>query len=161
MAPPFLRRTGNLTCFFCLSAVSPAPADARSYRCPHCGCRNRFDANGEILSDEPAMHDEKLNATSFAKRGSSFMQSFTSTAAAHCPPQHPRTRTGSHPRTLKRHSATHVRQTRCSWSTSSQIICHLHRQVPCTNPMRHYIDSDHCFTASRSRSTPRTTPCVS
>lgn len=67
MAPPFLRRTSNLTCFFCLSAVGPV--NARSYRCPHCGCWNRFDANGEIISDEPAMHDEKLNTTSFAKRG--------------------------------------------------------------------------------------------
>ncbi|KAF8560218.1 hypothetical protein OG21DRAFT_1452054 [Imleria badia] len=70
MAPPFLRRTGNLTCFFCLSAVGSALVDTRSYRCPHCGCWNRFDANGEIISDEPAMHDENLNATSFAKRAS-------------------------------------------------------------------------------------------
>ncbi|KAF8140403.1 Ima1 N-terminal domain-containing protein [Boletus edulis] len=68
MAPTsFLRRSSNLTCFFCLSAVS---ADSRSYRCPHCGCWNRFDANGEIMSDEPAMHDENLNASSFAKRAS-------------------------------------------------------------------------------------------
>ncbi|KIJ68203.1 hypothetical protein HYDPIDRAFT_81318 [Hydnomerulius pinastri MD-312] len=70
MPPPFLRRTSNLTCFFCQSAVSPAPVDARSFRCPQCNCWNRYDANGEIMSDEPAMHDEKLNARSFAKRAS-------------------------------------------------------------------------------------------
>lgn len=88
MAPPFLRRRGNLTCFFCLSAVSPPPVDSRSYRCPHCGCWNRYDANGEIISDEPAMHDEKLNARSFAKRGLSpllvpclYRRSFSSTAS--------------------------------------------------------------------------------
>jgi len=129
MAPPFrLRRASNLTCFFCLSAVSPAPVDTRSYRCPHCGCWNRFDPNGEILSDEPAMHDEKLNASSFAKRGPSPSPSFPSTAA-HFPPQHPRTRTDFHPRTPNPPSATHAKQTRCSSSTSSQIISHLHRQV--------------------------------
>ncbi|KAG8219678.1 hypothetical protein J3R82DRAFT_633 [Butyriboletus roseoflavus] len=76
MAPPFLRRTSNLTCFFCLSAVSPAPVDSRSYRCPHCSCWNRYDANGEIMSDEPAMHDENLNARSFAKRGLSPLATF-------------------------------------------------------------------------------------
>ena len=130
MAPPFLRRTSNLTCFFCLSAVSPAPVDSRSYRCPHCACWNRYDANGEIVSDEPAMHDENLNARSFAKRGSSPLAAFSLYSAAHSPPQHPRTRTDSRPRMVEVHSATHVKQTKCSSSTSSQIICHLHRQVP-------------------------------
>ncbi|KAF9229116.1 hypothetical protein BS17DRAFT_798739 [Gyrodon lividus] len=70
MPPPFLRRVNNLACFFCQSTVSPTPVDPRSFRCPHCRCWNRYDANGEIMSDEPAMHDEKLNIKSFAKRAS-------------------------------------------------------------------------------------------
>ncbi|KAG6381036.1 hypothetical protein JVT61DRAFT_5432 [Boletus reticuloceps] len=111
MAPTsFLRRSSNLACFFCL-----------------------FDANGEIMSDEPAMHDENLNASSFAKRGLSSLHSSVSTAA-HSPPQLPQTRTDSHPHTPNLHSATPVKQTRCFSSTSSQIICHPHRQVPPTNP---------------------------
>jgi hypothetical protein len=69
MPPPFLKRTSNLTCFFCQSTLSPTPINPRSFRCPHCSCWNRYDTNGEIMSDEPAMHDEKLNTKSFAKRG--------------------------------------------------------------------------------------------
>ncbi|KIJ21898.1 hypothetical protein PAXINDRAFT_105505 [Paxillus involutus ATCC 200175] len=70
MPPPFLKRTSNLTCFFCQSTLSPTPINPRSFRCPHCSCWNRYDTNGEIMSDEPAMHDEKLNTKSFAKRAS-------------------------------------------------------------------------------------------
>ncbi|KAI6162079.1 Ima1 N-terminal domain-containing protein [Pisolithus thermaeus] len=51
-----------VSCFFCQSRVTPN--DLRSFRCPQCNCWNRYDANGEIMSDEPAMHDETLNATS-------------------------------------------------------------------------------------------------
>ncbi|KAH7885929.1 Ima1 N-terminal domain-containing protein [Phlebopus sp. FC_14] len=68
--PPFFRRTSNFSCFFCQSSISPAPFDPRCFRCPQCSCWNRYDANGEIMSDEPAMHDENLNAKSFAKRAS-------------------------------------------------------------------------------------------
>ena len=60
---------GAVTCFFCQSAVTPPPRNPRSFRCPHCDCWNRFDAKGEIVSDEPAMHDENLNTKSFARRG--------------------------------------------------------------------------------------------
>lgn len=63
-----LRRPTRQTCFFCNSEV--LPKDPRSFRCPQCGCWNRYDANGEIMSDDPAMHDESLNTRSFAKRGS-------------------------------------------------------------------------------------------
>lgn len=63
------RRHSTIICFFCNSAVTPAPRDPRSFRCPHCDCWNRFDRNGEPISDEPAMHDENLNVPSFAKRG--------------------------------------------------------------------------------------------
>ncbi|KZT72799.1 hypothetical protein DAEQUDRAFT_808781 [Daedalea quercina L-15889] len=60
----------SVTCFFCQSIISPIPRNPHSFRCPHCDCWNRFDANGEILSDEPAMHEESLNAQSFARRAS-------------------------------------------------------------------------------------------
>ncbi|OJA16235.1 hypothetical protein AZE42_00059 [Rhizopogon vesiculosus] len=60
--PPIFRHTSSITCFFCRSTIKPAPPDPRSFRCPHCDCWNRYDANGEIMSDEPAMHDESLNS---------------------------------------------------------------------------------------------------
>lgn len=69
MAPLF-RHTSSTICFFCRSTIKPAPPDQRSFRCPHCDCWNRYDTNGEIMSDEPAMHDESLNSKSFAKRAS-------------------------------------------------------------------------------------------
>jgi hypothetical protein len=62
--------SNKLSCFFCQSLISPLPHDPRSFRCQTCGCYNRYDHNGEILSDEPAMHDEALNSRSFAKRAS-------------------------------------------------------------------------------------------
>ncbi|KAG1828324.1 Ima1 N-terminal domain-containing protein [Suillus variegatus] len=68
--PALFRHTSSIICFFCRSAIKPAPPDQRSFRCPHCDCWNRYDANGEIMSDEPAMHDESLNSKSFAKRAS-------------------------------------------------------------------------------------------
>lgn len=68
--PPLFRHAGSTICFFCRSTIKPAPPDQRSFRCPHCDCWNRYDANGEIMSDEPAMHDESLNSKSFAKRAS-------------------------------------------------------------------------------------------
>ncbi|KAG9314228.1 hypothetical protein JVU11DRAFT_5015 [Chiua virens] len=88
MAHRFLRRSSTFACFFCLSTPS-SPLDPRSFRCPHCGCWNRYDANGEIMSDEPAMHDEKMNASSFAKRGLSPLAVFHSspTHAPHSIPQ--------------------------------------------------------------------------
>ena len=57
------------TCFFCQSHVNPLPRDPRNFKCPHCQCWNRYDASGEITSDEPAMHEPGLNAKSFARRG--------------------------------------------------------------------------------------------
>ena len=67
--PPIFRHASSTVCFFCRSTIKPAPPDPRSFRCSHCDCWNRYDANGEIMSDEPAMHDESLNSKSFAKRG--------------------------------------------------------------------------------------------
>lgn len=67
--PALFRRHSNIQCFFCQSPV-PFPVNIRSFKCPACSCWNRFDQNGEIISDEPAMHEEHLNSTSFAKRAS-------------------------------------------------------------------------------------------
>lgn len=61
------KRNGPIQCFFCQSTVFPS--NARNFKCPSCGCWNRYDAKGEIISDEPAMHEEHLNSKSFAKRG--------------------------------------------------------------------------------------------
>jgi len=57
------------TCFFCQSHINPLPRDPRNFRCPHCQCWNRYDAHGEIASDEPAMHEPGMNANSFTRRG--------------------------------------------------------------------------------------------
>ncbi|KAH9969091.1 Ima1 N-terminal domain-containing protein [Russula dissimulans] len=65
-----LRRTVSPLCFFCQSTISPPPPQPRAFLCPHCACWNHYDANGEILSDDPAMHDESLNRKSFARRAS-------------------------------------------------------------------------------------------
>ncbi|KAJ6621578.1 Ima1 N-terminal domain-containing protein [Mycena sp. CBHHK59/15] len=62
-----LRRRSNVSCFFCNSTVS-APKDPANFRCPHCNCLNRW-VDGNIISEEPAMHDENLNSRSFSKRG--------------------------------------------------------------------------------------------
>ncbi len=75
-------------CFYCNQTLSSRPANPRAFQCPHCECWNRYHKNGgrsaeakptlnillnpfcqEIMSDEPAMHEESLNRTSFAKRG--------------------------------------------------------------------------------------------
>lgn len=144
-----LRRGGNVSCFFCLSAVSSAHIDPRSFRCPHCGCWNRFNAGGEILSDDPAMHDENLNARSFAKRGPSLL-SFPTSSYPHSI-QHPRTRTDYRPPTAKAHSVTLAKPTRCSSSTSFPTICPTLRQV---HSYPGYIHI-HSITASRLRPAPR------
>ncbi|KAF9455088.1 hypothetical protein P691DRAFT_792180 [Macrolepiota fuliginosa MF-IS2] len=68
--PPLFRRHSNIICFFCQTPASPLPKNPRNFRCTTCSCWNRYDANGEILSDEPAMHDETLNKQSFARRAS-------------------------------------------------------------------------------------------
>lgn len=62
-----LRRPTRVECFYCSTQLDPR--NPRNFRCYACGCWNRYDANGEIMSDEPAMHDEKMNMRSFAKRG--------------------------------------------------------------------------------------------
>ncbi|KXN83863.1 Integral inner nuclear membrane protein ima1 [Leucoagaricus sp. SymC.cos] len=68
------RRHSNIACFFCHTAVSPFPKNPRNFKCPTCGCWNRYDVSGEIVSDEPAMHDEALNKQSFLKRGNSSLR---------------------------------------------------------------------------------------
>ncbi|KAJ6574951.1 Ima1 N-terminal domain-containing protein [Mycena capillaripes] len=62
-----LRRRSNISCFFCNSPVS-LPKDPSNFRCPYCNCLNRL-VDGQIVSDEPAMHDESLNSRAFSKRG--------------------------------------------------------------------------------------------
>ncbi|KAJ7706350.1 Ima1 N-terminal domain-containing protein [Mycena rosella] len=62
-----LRRRSNVSCFFCNSAIS-LPRDPTNFRCPYCNCLNRW-VDGNIVSDEPAMHDENLNSRAFSKRG--------------------------------------------------------------------------------------------
>jgi hypothetical protein len=61
-------------CFFCHSTVSN-PRDPSNFRCTTCGCLNRYDAFGEIVSSEPAMFDETLNSRSFSRRGPLFAMS--------------------------------------------------------------------------------------
>jgi hypothetical protein len=70
-----------LECYFCgtpcptarlSSPSSHGSAAGRagcSFRCVECGSFNRYDSKGQIMSDEPAMHDEAMNARSFARRG--------------------------------------------------------------------------------------------
>ncbi|KAI0307687.1 Ima1 N-terminal domain-containing protein [Multifurca ochricompacta] len=70
MMDSLLRRQTRILCFFCQTTLSPPPPQPLSFLCPHCGCWNRYDANGDILSDDPAMHDETLNRNSFARRAS-------------------------------------------------------------------------------------------
>ncbi|KLO20762.1 hypothetical protein SCHPADRAFT_992074 [Schizopora paradoxa] len=80
-----LSRSSPRTCYYCRSTVasstpsSPlfggfssanAGSSSSNFRCPHCGCWNRFNEKGEIIGDEPAMRNESLNVDSFAKRGS-------------------------------------------------------------------------------------------
>ncbi|KAI0825020.1 Ima1 N-terminal domain-containing protein [Trametes gibbosa] len=77
--PAVFRHPSSTSCFYCQSTVTPPPRNPRSFRCPHCDCWNRYDARGEIMSDEPAMHDENLNARSFAKRASPRKDRFLST----------------------------------------------------------------------------------
>ncbi|KZT30712.1 hypothetical protein NEOLEDRAFT_1054362 [Neolentinus lepideus HHB14362 ss-1] len=76
---PLLRRPTSATCFFCNTAVTPLPQNPRNFRCPRCQCWNRYDVSGEIMSDEPAMHDEALNVRSFSKRASPSKERFPST----------------------------------------------------------------------------------
>jgi len=64
-----LRRPARTLCFFCQTSISPPPPQPLSFLCPHCACWNHYDADGNILSDDPAMHDESLNRRSFARRG--------------------------------------------------------------------------------------------
>ncbi|KAJ7275202.1 Ima1 N-terminal domain-containing protein [Mycena haematopus] len=61
-----LRRRSNISCYFCNSAVS-LPKDPTNFRCPHCNCLNRW-VDGQIVSDEPAMHDESLNSQAFSSQ---------------------------------------------------------------------------------------------
>ncbi|KAF5388560.1 hypothetical protein D9757_004594 [Collybiopsis confluens] len=65
-----LRRSNEAQCYFCNTLTVPPPRDRKNFRCTTCGCWNRYDADGEILSDEPAMHEESLNSRSFSKRAS-------------------------------------------------------------------------------------------
>ncbi|KAF9566160.1 hypothetical protein CPC08DRAFT_130459 [Agrocybe pediades] len=65
--PVLFKRQSNIQCFFCSSTV-PIPQNTRNFKCPSCSCWNRYDEHGEIISDEPAMHEERLNSRSFMKR---------------------------------------------------------------------------------------------
>ena len=62
------RRHSNIQCFFCQSP-NALHLNPHNFKCTSCGCWNRYDNRGEIISDEPAMHEEHLNSKSFAKRG--------------------------------------------------------------------------------------------
>ncbi|GBE78034.1 Ima1 N-terminal domain-containing protein [Sparassis latifolia] len=64
------RQHSSVACFYCQTAITPFPHNPRSFRCPNCDCWNRYGNDGEIISEEPAMHDEKMNTRSFARRGS-------------------------------------------------------------------------------------------
>ncbi|EIW64180.1 uncharacterized protein TRAVEDRAFT_68039 [Trametes versicolor FP-101664 SS1] len=85
--PAVFRHPSAVSCFFCQSPVTPLPRNPRSFRCPHCDCWNRYDEHGEITSEEPAMHDENLNARSFAKRASPrkdrFLSAYGNTVFCH------------------------------------------------------------------------------
>lgn len=61
------RSARTIPCFYCQSLQQPR--DPRSFKCLECSCWNRYDRNGVIMSDDPAMHDESLNTASFARRG--------------------------------------------------------------------------------------------
>ncbi|KAJ3750602.1 Ima1 N-terminal domain-containing protein [Lentinula detonsa] len=63
------RRPAQAQCFFCNTLISHL-RDPKNFRCTSCGCWNRYDGKGEILSDEPQMHEESLNVKSFLKRAS-------------------------------------------------------------------------------------------
>ncbi|KIJ54653.1 hypothetical protein M422DRAFT_200532 [Sphaerobolus stellatus SS14] len=67
------------TCFFCLTPLSKQPRNSRSFKCPECDCWNRYDERGEIMSDEPAMHEESMNTQSYAKRASPSKSRFPTT----------------------------------------------------------------------------------
>jgi Ima1 N-terminal domain len=66
------RRHSNIQCFFCQSP-NALHLNPHNFKCTSCGCWNRYDSRGEIISDEPAMHEEHLNSKSFAKRGRSHL----------------------------------------------------------------------------------------
>lgn len=131
-AMPALFRPSQVSCFFCQQSISPLPRDPRSFRCPHCTCLNRYDSNGEIMSDEPAMHDEALNSRSFAKRGER-------TLFCNCISlglmflQHPPAKTVC-PLCMvqtKMSFATLAKQTRCCSRTSFPTIYLLWKYAPC------------------------------
>ena len=84
--PLIFPRPKAIKCYYCQSLVSSPSSplfanfassqsagninfDPNFFRCPYCDCWNRYDAHGEIVNDEPAMRDEKLNMSSFSKRG--------------------------------------------------------------------------------------------
>ena len=71
------RRPSSVTCFFCLSLAGPTSNvhnfDPTFFRCPACGCLNRYDEKGRIINEEPAMYNERLNSVSFSKRGEHFV----------------------------------------------------------------------------------------
>ncbi|KAJ4485951.1 Ima1 N-terminal domain-containing protein [Lentinula aciculospora] len=63
------RRPAQAQCYFC-STFTPHPRDPSNFRCTSCGCLNRYDTKGEIISDDTQMYEESLNARSFSKRAS-------------------------------------------------------------------------------------------
>jgi Ima1 N-terminal domain len=126
-----LRRKTRIVCFFCQTTISPPPLQPLSFLCPHCTCWNRYDLNGDILSDDPAMHDETLNRKSFARRGASCLSSCLSSLSltTESVSQHPHGRTASSPLLAMHLSAPHANPTRGSSSASCRVI--FHPQMTC------------------------------
>ncbi len=72
------KQPSAVVCFYCQTSVTPTPRNPRSFQCPHCDCMNHYNVKGEIVSDNPAMHDESLNTISFARRGTHIASALTS-----------------------------------------------------------------------------------
>ncbi|KAH7106781.1 Ima1 N-terminal domain-containing protein [Auriculariales sp. MPI-PUGE-AT-0066] len=66
----FARKSAAPNCYYCLSPQHTTPRDPRAFHCDACGTWNRYSQTGEINGHEPAMYDETLNHSNFAKRGS-------------------------------------------------------------------------------------------
>jgi hypothetical protein len=121
-----LRRPTRTVCFFCQTSISPPPPQPHSFLCPHCACWNHYDDNGNILSDDPAMHDESLNRRSFARRGAYSQPrpdtSFPCILISDL--QRPHGKIASSQRSATRRSAPSANQTRGSSTASYRVISH-------------------------------------
>lgn len=136
------RKHSSISCFYCQSPVDPLPRNPRSFRCPNCDCWNRYDSRGEIISDEPAMYDENLNARSFARRGEFNEHSSSECRLNHtcCGLQLPQERTVYQLCTAAGCSAIHVRPTKCCWRICFPATS-LHRKCVATSSPPPYHSS--------------------